>query len=117
MSIEMDSCKPICNMWNDVGPSECIFLLLSCASFCFSAPRHPRVAEVLPKHNALVCSSLQRVRERDVDGLLDVSIPPCPPKAAYVPSKARENTIVDASLSMVDAIAVAARLDWRNSER
>ena len=81
------------------GVFRCIVLLLSCTSWCFSAPRHPRVAEVLLKHSALVCDSVNSVRERDVYGLLDVFLPPCPPKAAYVPSKARENTIVDASLS------------------
>ena len=53
---------------------------------CFSAPRHPRVAEVLVKHDALICESVSLVRERDVYGLLDVFIPPFPPKAAYVPS-------------------------------
>ena len=92
-------------------------LLLSCISFSFSAPRHPRVAEVLLKHDALVCESVNLVRERDVHGLLDMFMPPFPPKAAYVPSKARENTIVDASLNMVDAVVSALRLDWRSSER
>ena len=99
------------------GVFHCIVLLLSCISFSFSAPRHPRVAEVLLKHDALVCESVNLVRERDVHGLLDMFMPPFPPKAAYVPSKARENTIVDASLNMVDAVVSALRLDWRSSER
>ena len=94
-----------------------IVLLLSCISFSFSAPRHPRVEEVLLKHDTLLCESVNLVCERDVFGLLNVFMSPFPPKAAYVPSKARENTIVDASLSMVDAIASALRLDWRSSER
>ena len=104
-------------MVNVSGVFQCIVLLLSCVSSCFSAPRHPRVAEVLVKHDALICESVSLVRGRDVYGLLDVFIPPFPPKAAYVPSKARENTIVDASLSMVDAVSAAIRLDWKSSER
>ena len=104
-------------MVNVSGVFQCIVLLLSCVSSCFSAPRHPRVAEVLVKHDALICESVSLVRGRDVYGLLDVFIPPFLPKAAYVPSKARENTIVDASLSMVDAVSAAIRLDWKSSER
>ena len=50
-------------------------------------------------------------------GLFDVFMPPCPPKAAHTQSLARESTILDGSLSMVDAVSAAIRLSWRSSDR
>ena len=76
---------------------NCFLLLLSCFSHASAAPeRHPRVAEVLLKHDALVCSSVQLIRDHGVYGLLDVFLPACPPKESHAHFKARENTIVDA---------------------
>ena len=91
--------------------------MLSFASLCFSAPRHPRVAEVLLQHDDLVCSAVQRVCDYDSFGLLGVLLPPCPAKVKSGSLKARENTIVDASLSMVDAVSAAVRLEWKDGSK
>ena len=96
---------------------QLFIFLLSCVSFGASAPRHPRVAEVLLQHDALVCSAVQMVRGNDVFGMLDVFLPPCPPKAKQSTLNARESTIVDASLNMIDAISAAVRVEWRSSNR
>ena len=69
------------------------------------APRNPAVVALVRKHGAILSKSIAAIKEVVVPALLDAQVPPWPAKQRQPQVSAKETTLVDAQLPMVEAVA------------
>ena len=107
-----------CTCLDFVFMLQCLLvLLLSCASLTDAAPRKPEIADVLQRHAHSFASAVDAVVECAAPHLLNAAFIPPPKKTPKDGRNARETTLVDASLSMVEHVLYAIRLPFQEADK